>query len=447
MLEKMLAIIFSLMIFAQAAFVRHVVGTWIFPACIFGLFWFLYTIIPLVALFTIPISPYSVGYILLACLLFSTTALSFNWQLAFKYKRHRIKGENYNTIFIRRTFFSISAIVIISMFADILNQGFTMREIVFNLVITANSYIAKRYSDEIIPSIFGQLGVVLTYPMAIFGGLIIGSQSKKKKRIYIVLAAIIPSVLSMLIQGNKGTLFLVIALFWAGFLITKIERGETKLITKDGVKALIIFAALATPIIMISFISRGLYELESSSLIIEGLIRYIASYSSAHLYAFSDFFSSIIGNSSSNSYESDELAAGFFTFMSLFVLFGSSKTVPAGVYDEYFEYGSILKSNIYTMFRGLIQDFGMIGSLLFMVAIGLALHLSFWILLTKRFSYISVSIFTHSIGFFYTSFIISLLIWKSIYASIIIVWLILFVNSLIYKPTPTHSEFDQTNIQ
>src|SRR5437762_982638 len=103
--EKILAIIFSLMILGQAAVLRLWVGTWIFPACLFALFWFLFTFIPLVGLLTVPIEPLAVGFILLCCVTFSLTALGFSWRHTLEV--HRVSGDRaqYDSWFIRWCFY------------------------------------------------------------------------------------------------------------------------------------------------------------------------------------------------------------------------------------------------------------------------------------------------------------------------------------------------------
>src|SRR6266436_455289 len=61
--EKCFALVFSLMILGQAYLVRRYVGTWLFPACIFGLFWFGFTFFPLAILFWVPVNPYAIAFI------------------------------------------------------------------------------------------------------------------------------------------------------------------------------------------------------------------------------------------------------------------------------------------------------------------------------------------------------------------------------------------------
>src|SRR5713226_639943 len=89
--EKCLALVFSLMILGQAYLVRRSVGSWLFPACLFGLFWFGYTFVPLAILFWVPVNPYATGFLFVCTLAFSLGSLAFDWKAAFA--RNAWKGE------------------------------------------------------------------------------------------------------------------------------------------------------------------------------------------------------------------------------------------------------------------------------------------------------------------------------------------------------------------
>src|SRR5437773_7659205 len=82
-IEKSLALVFSLMILGQAYLVRRHVGTWLFPACLFGLFWFGYTFFPLAVLFWVPAHPAAIAFLFLCTVAFSMGSLFFDWKTAF----------------------------------------------------------------------------------------------------------------------------------------------------------------------------------------------------------------------------------------------------------------------------------------------------------------------------------------------------------------------------
>lgn len=427
-LDKLLAIVLSLAILGQAIVIRRLVGTWLVPACIFSLFWFAYTFVPLVALFFVPIEPLAIAYILLACTLFSLTALGPDWQAAMRARQNAGSRFRYDTPFLRHVFHATTALILLCQLADLLIQGFSPVDVVLNPLGTAAEYTARRYAEDLEKNIFAQLGLLFAYPAATIGGLLYGARAQGDTGYRTLLLAVLPSLAMMLIQGAKGTVFLAVFMIWGGVLLTRIERGEFTLVDQGGVKRLLFYCLLAFPFLLLSFLSRMLNSMDGGAEVVQQLVRYFASYTSAHLYAFSDWFSYWTLGSSVMEYVLEEDAYGFYTFTALFKLLGSSKTVPMGSYDEYFVYAELLQTNIYTVFRGLIQDFSVGGALCFVTVSGFLLHWSYWRLLVGRSPFFSAAIFVFSIAYFYTSFFISLLIWNNVYAGFLLLAFFLRLN-------------------
>src|SRR6266850_2322807 len=106
--EKCLALAFSVMILGQAYVVRRAVGTWLFPACLFGLFWFGYTFVPLAMLFWVPVNPYATGFLLVCALAFSMGSLAFDWRSAFasNVRKRETTVVVYDNPFLKGTFYA-----------------------------------------------------------------------------------------------------------------------------------------------------------------------------------------------------------------------------------------------------------------------------------------------------------------------------------------------------
>jgi oligosaccharide repeat unit polymerase len=189
--------------------------------------------------------------------------------------------------------------------------------------------------------------------------------------------------------------------------------------------------ALIFPIVTFSFLARGIYRQSAdSSVLVEALTRYYISYSSGHLFGFSDWFNFYTGDKHFTDYTQYDTSYGFYTFMSIFRWFGDTRYVPQGVFDEYYDYGPYIFGNVYSLYRALIIDFGLIGSIVAMMVLGTIFHLAFRNLLLKRFAVLSVSIFITMMGFIYTSFIASVFIWDSTYAMPIGLAAVLYANVL-----------------
>lgn len=444
--DKLVAIFLCIAVLVQAVVVRRIVGTWVFPACLFGLFWFLATAVPLVVLFTVPFNPLAMVYIFAACVCFSLTALPFHWREGFAVNARRGPTENLGSPFLVWSFYALSAGASVALVISIAQQGFTLTDILFNFFVVANQYIAKRYSDELTVSIFSQLSFVLMYPAAILGGLAFESARSRFKKTMFVLIVLTPSLLALLVQGAKGNLFLVLFFFWGAILANKLQNGDLSLVRRFNPGKALVYFLIIFVLVIFSFMSRGLYEESDNNIIIHGLIRYFVSYSSAHLFGFSDWFSYFIGGKSTMNYSPNSDTNGFYTFMSAFKLAGSTRTAPPGVYDEYFYYGEFISSNIYTWFRGLITDFGLGGSLVFMFCFGAISHLMYFRGLVARNKAIAISFFIHFIGFLYSTYIISLLMWNSAYTSFFIVAVVLIVNKYISGSPPASKTLNPLSV-
>lgn len=438
MLEKSIALIFSCAILGQAWLVRVYTRTWLTPACLYGIFWFAYTAIPLLAAPFAPINSLAIIYIYFTCLLFSVPVFMLNWGGVVKLNKREKPKFIYDSKFMILSFYILGGIAVLSTIINWGIQGFSFYDILFDLLVTSGEYMSKRYSGDLQSNIASQISMVLTYPTAILGGLLYGTKLHGDNGLRYIFLATVSSVLMMLVEAAKGTLFLALILFWSGSLLAKINDGKINNLVESKI---FIRLSIWTPLVLLftsfSFIARGVETDNGLAETIEKLHYYFLSYSSGHLYAFADWFSSITTGVAVLNYNSLEDSNGYYTFMSIFNLFGSLKSVPPGVFDEYFYLGETLKTNIYTHYRGLILDFGLVGSCVVMLFAGMLSNLMFYLLLRGKSPWISASFFSHLIGYIYTSFIISVLIWNSIFASFIILTLIFFINDVFFSKTNT----------
>ncbi len=197
------------------------------------------------------------------------------------------------------------------------------------------------------------------------------------------------------------------------------------------------------PLISISFLSRGLADL-SLERQVSGIYKFFASYSSGHLFAFSAWFTDrYVDSSNFHHFDQRVLELGLYTFKSFFSLFGAGSDIGIGIYDEYvavaartltvnvypyyLDSDDIVVSNIYTIFRGLIVDYTLVGSIIFGSIFGLLINIVFYRLLIKRFSLVSFVVFPYFVAFSYQSYLISSFTWITIPLSMVCIWIILFL--------------------
>ena len=114
--------------------------------------------------------------------------------------------------------------------------------------------------------------------------------------------------------------------------------------------------------------------------------------------------------------------------MAVFRLLGSKKYVPLGLYDDYFSHGDLLTSNIFTMYRGLIADFSLVGSVIFMGVTGFVFHLCFYVMLKRKSPVFTVAAFVLMVGYFAHSYLASVFMYNSPYAVFGSLWIVLLLN-------------------
>lgn len=404
--------------------------TWLLPSCIYSLYWFLFTFFPLIIVPDAPASPLAILYILGSCVFFSLGALPFNWRRAHQVNATRPGRESkFDTHLLRMAFFAFSILSLVFLVANIAIQGVSLADLSSGILEVSNRMIAARYSQSTISNIFGSLANISAYVTVCLGGLIFPGFGGNIKRFSVLVASMLPPLLVMAILGAKGMLFLCIAFFYSGIIVRRVLRNERHLISRGELVRLIGAIIVIFPVVTLAFLARGLYRLNDQQAITDSVLRLYASYSSAHIYAFSDWFSWYVGGYSTNYYKMEPTTGGFYTFMTLFQAAGDNREVPLGVYDEYYSYGYYITSNIYTWFRGIITDFTIPGSCVFILFLGFLCHAAFSSLLNGARS-ISITLFMIMVGAIYMSFIIDLFIWSSPYALFASLWILLAVNDV-----------------
>lgn len=432
--ERTVCILISLGILVNALLVRRIVQAWAFPAVIFSLAWFFYTIVPLVCFPEAHVYPSAMLYILGASLAFSAGSLS-NWRAAFKIGA-RVKAgyEDYYSGNILLLIFAASAtLTIFFLLLNSISQGISIGQLVNNINDSAAEYAGRRYAYDIAPNFYQQASNILAYYCSAFGGIILLSHKRFYTKFMIVVGALFPSLFVMMSQSARGMLFLCAAIFFAGIMIARFQHNIFSLLSRRALPTLILGLLLVIPLVTASFLARGVSSGAGQSLV-EALAPYWASYTSGHLFAFSDWFGNYTGQPSAQFYDDPGMTGGFYTFMSIFKLFGDDRPIPLGVYGEYLVIPPYIGTNIYTMFRGMIHDYGITGSLVFLTFLSYLFHRSYRAIITSAMPAMSVSVFIFMIAFIYQSFIISAFMWTTLMVGLFLVGTTLYIFRLSIAP-------------
>ncbi len=409
---KLIAILFSLLLFGQAYLIKRITGTYIHPAAIFALAWFLYTIIPLVILFKVPINLLSMIFVNMCVLGFAISSSPFNWRHGYRvnalksYSRH----SDFNSFFLNCLLCAASTFSVVFSTVSLASQGFSVSFNLFSLLQASGQFAALSGHNQLISNNWGSVAIFFTYSAAILGGLVYRYKINTLKKVITLLLAFTPAIYFTITQSSKLITFYSVGFFIGAMLLMKINSNRLRIFENVKIFRLFGIALVLLFVVSFSILSRGGGYVGVSGLgdAIERIYATFMNYAFAQLYAFSDFFSFFLGMESGTQYADDYYNYGYYTFKSVFDMFGGTKLFPPTYYYDSYQYHDTLSTNIFTIFRGLIYDFGMIGTIFAMFLIGLIAHSFFYAILVNRNAPISNSSFLVLVVFIQGTYLMSI---------------------------------------
>jgi oligosaccharide repeat unit polymerase len=428
---KVLSILISLLIYSLSKLLKRLNGGSHTPATLYCSFWFLFTFLPTILLFNVPMRPLAIFYIFISAIAFSIPSLFFNWKLAFllSEKKKAIFLEIFDGKLFKRVYWFSFLASFFFLSLMLKQNGFSLVYFLVDFLGTSSQFANTRTIYDYQYGIIGQFTSYFPFLTATLGGFI-SYNSKKKgfKQIGFFLISILPSIFSMLLQSSKILLLYGVVFYISSWLILRIYSGNTQLIPSNATKSLTFILILFTPLLILAFRAReGFNEFG----IIE-LIPVIASYFFGSIYAFSDYFNSLFGLETVSRYIDEEhLTLGYYSFKPFFEFFGGTKIFPIGYYEDYFNYNGTIQSNIFTYFRLLIQDFGLFGSILFIFFMGFIIHLFYFFIFKFSRPYLSICIFFTFLIFLGMSYLFNIFTSRSVIMIALTLYVMLKVNSVI----------------
>ena len=168
----------------------------------------------------------------------------------------------------------------------------------------------------------------------------------------------IPTLLSMLVSSMKLGFLVAIMMFVIGYITVAIYRGK-HINYKFYLDLLRKYWWVAIAFVFLMIFALTIRMGLNNEFYVQVAIRKFYSYAFGSPAAFNYWLSNL---------NEVTLEWGTNTFMSIFNLLGIKNRVH-GVYLESYS-STTLGTNVYTAFRGLVLDFGVIGALLFILILG-----------------------------------------------------------------------------
>ena len=330
------------------------------PAYIFCLFWWVQFAISYVLYPNTPWSPVSSLYFVLCSLSVIIGFKINNKGIRFVSQPRMQETYNINYSSAKQLIKLFTVLGVAYAVLSIRRYGFSLRSFLdVNTLLQMNNQIAvARYGGTAESAgIFNQILLSFTYAAPMAGGCFYPyARTKSEKRLCFV--TFVPEIIVLFSQNLKAG-FIGCIIFWlSGFLTSMIRKqGSIKVPFKTFVKIGTVIVAVVIVLMTTMVLRIGTINSRTIGIVRRKFINYLFG----HVGAIDDWINT-------NFLHSD-LTLGGQTFIGISRYLGYSDRTQGIYLDNY--NGPDLSTNVFTYFRGVYQDFGIVGSLIFFLIIGL----------------------------------------------------------------------------
>ena len=293
-------------------------------------------------------------------------------------------------------------------------HGFTlqalldMREILeMNKGISEDRYAGADYTD-----MFNQFFLIFCYAAPLFGGFCYRMVDKLTKTVCVL--TLIPGMFIALTQSMKLGMITGFILWFTGYLICSFSYGLSLRIKPKSLLFSILGLAGFFGILFISMVFRTGEVSERA--ILEISQKFIA-YALGQFHCFDMWYTT---------HEPAPYALGTKTFLGISNILGLEERTQ-GVYTEFYQIGQngyFGISNIFTIFRSLVEDFGEAGTLFILFLMGIATTISLKSLLSHHMVYLNQVCISAAYAYLMWSFATSFFAYTSYLAMFFVAYFI-----------------------
>ncbi len=334
--------------------------SWAFPPAFFGLLWSVLLVLPLVA------APDYYHSHLVPWLLFSLLlALWLGAQLGFQLADGGAGADSSATYDIEVNDRLVGALVLAGTAAGMLavlyllattGKGFSALFSLQSLVLTGNEYAIDRYHHGIEPPAIARILLAFTYAAAAVGGVFFILLKPLGRMI--CLTPFVPALMYTAVLTARSYVLYVLFI-WAGAFLASlvlVHRGSVPFFTRRNV----VMLSMGLLAIVALFVS-----LQMSRLGVVSLDYLVLSVERQKIW-FLGYYSGLSRWLESLAHHQTATGGGMYSFAGLYDALGIRARV-AGIFQDFLPINRYEATNVFTMYRGLLQDVGL----------GLALALQF----------------------------------------------------------------------
>lgn len=249
---------------------------------------------------------------------------------------------------------------------SIVQHGFSLRALLdMRELLEMNKGISEdRYAGAEVHDMFGQFFLIFCYAAPLIGGFCYRQVGRLTKTVCVL--TLLPGMVIALTQAMKMGMITGFVLWFAGYLVCSFSYG---LPLKIRPKKVASFFAILLGFFAVLFFSMVFRTGEVSERTILDISEKFVTYALGHFHCFDIWYTS---------YEPWNNSFGTKTFMGISNVLGLEERTQ-GVYAEFHQIGQngyYGISNIFTIFRSLIEDFGEVGTVVVMLLMGALTKLS-----------------------------------------------------------------------
>lgn len=366
------------------------------PASVFTLFWTVQILFMVIGWSGFLYFKYvGILYILLCLYCFD---LGYCLKIQNRSNKVREVAVNYNGNKAKILYFFVVSLAFFALFYDIFNHGFGLQNL-FDLnsfMEMSNEQSVERYSGEEEGGIVSRVLGINTYACAIIGGMSYYMFNGRKRILSFV--ALLPLFLGGLAAGAKMGIITGTFLWLIGLLIISQLRGvQVHISFKKIIIFLIGVIAFIALLILVMMFRIGSFDIDTMYVVFGKTI----SYTLGHLPAFDLWFTS-------HEDVLSELTGGGKTYYGITNTLGILKR-EGGIFTNMVEVsGDGDKTNVFTIFRFFVEDFGTIGTLIYLFIMGMVCRIIYEHFTHKRLIYLSITLLCGIYFFISWSFVSSI---------------------------------------
>jgi oligosaccharide repeat unit polymerase len=344
-----------------AVLARLIFKSWLAPGAFFALYWLIASVIPAFFLAKHEINPNAMLWIFLAVI---SVCIGNLLVLKVDSKRLQLPSNPFLSTaqkrYLKLWIVASTILGTLSVVTVLWESGYSFGMLfsLNSLINIANAFSINRYEGLYAPSIHTQILLVFTYLGPAVAGFLAATTTKRKDYLFSAIS-FIPAILLMLVRTQRGALIATGVIWLSAYLVANCVQGRLRPFKKRQV----LIGILALPLLIFVFALVAMARAGTTDTsLLPMLIRKVTAGATGHIAAFSIWFER-------DSFQFDPML-GQITFAGLFNALGIY-TRQLGLFQEFIYLDSGFTTNIYTLFRPLIQDFTIVGALFSLFVFGL----------------------------------------------------------------------------